>query len=88
MKNKLFSFKLAYNRAWTRQPFIALHVRVVYGEASFCSVLTRVQKKEWQPLKISKVELDVSHLLFVDDVILFSKYTMDQGRVIRNTYSY
>ncbi|KAE9599811.1 hypothetical protein Lalb_Chr14g0366331 [Lupinus albus] len=39
---------------------------------------------QWLPLKLSRGGSSVSHLLFVDDVLLFCKASKSQVRVISN----
>nr|KYP49860.1 Putative ribonuclease H protein At1g65750 family [Cajanus cajan] len=43
-----------------------------------------VSQKLWKPISLSKQGLSLSHLTFVDDLILFSKASLDQVEVIQS----
>ena len=42
-----------------------------------------MRKNIWKPLSLAKEGLNLSHLCFVDDLILFVKATKDQVGVIK-----
>lgn len=46
----------------------------------------RVNWGEWQPIQISRDGPSISHLLFADDVLLFSKASVSQARVVLLTW--
>lgn len=46
----------------------------------------KVKRKEWFPIKVSKDGPSISHLLVVDNVLLFSQATIQQACVIRNMF--
>lgn len=45
-----------------------------------------VQDKKWLPVRISRNGPSFSHLLFADDVLLFSKARCSQARVIEDIF--
>lgn len=45
----------------------------------------RVEQGLWKPIKVANSGPHVSHLLFADDVILFTKASIKQAMVIRQT---
>ncbi|PNX92520.1 ribonuclease H, partial [Trifolium pratense] len=46
-----------------------------------------VQNNSWKPIQISKNGPRFSHLFFADDVLLFSKATCSQGRIMANLFN-
>lgn len=48
-------------------------------------IMKRVEQKYWLPIKVSKNGPFISHLLFVDDVLLFSKAKLSQIDLIMDT---
>lgn len=46
-----------------------------------------VQNNYWKPVQVSKNGPRFSHLFFADDVLLFSKATCDQGRLIADIFN-
>ncbi|GAU37589.1 hypothetical protein TSUD_365100 [Trifolium subterraneum] len=51
------------------------------------AISAAVQNNSWKPLQISKNGPRFSHLFFADDVLLFSKATCAQGRVMANLFN-
>jgi hypothetical protein len=51
------------------------------------AISAAVQNNSWKPIQISKNGPRFSHLFFADDVLLFSKATCDQGRVMANLFN-
>ena len=45
------------------------------------------RKKEWIPLKASKKNLGISHLFFVDDLMLFAKANKARAKSIKKVLS-
>lgn len=45
----------------------------------------KTDRKEWHPIHLSRRGPGLSHLLFVNDVLLFASASVTQARVIRHT---
>lgn len=46
-------------------------------------ILNAVATGKWKPMEVNRGGLKISHLLFVDDIILFAKDTSQQALVIK-----
>ena len=45
-------------------------------------IIVEVQNGGWKPLTVAKKEPKLSHLFFVDDLVLFAKASLDQVAII------
>lgn len=62
---------------------IRSHLTSVLCEEKLSHIICHeVDNKRWHPLKLEKEGLSISHLMFVDDLILFSKAFIDQMNCI------
>lgn len=57
-------------------------------EALSKSIMTRCDMKEWTPFTIGSMKVHISHLLFVDDILLFSRVDEDKAFAVRQTLDF
>lgn len=63
-------------------PFLFL----LYMEKLLILINDKVKRKMWIPITVSKNDLAISYLFFIDDVLLFSSATVHQARTMRDTF--
>ena len=56
---------------------------VLYIERLAHYVKLAMENNFWRPTKLGKNGTPISHLFFVDDLVLFAKATLDQVKVIQ-----
>ena len=55
---------------------------MLYMERLSLLISERVEKSEWKPTKITRHGMGISHLLFVDGIVLFAKARPSQMWVV------
>ncbi|CAJ2665276.1 unnamed protein product [Trifolium pratense] len=60
---------------------------VICMEKLSLAIVEAVQDNCWKPIRVSKNGPCFSHLFFADDVLLFSKATCSQGRLMANLFN-
>lgn len=61
---------------------LSLYIFVLCLERLSQLINLRVDNREWNPIKISKNNPNISHLLFTDDMLLFAEASEEQVQVI------
>ena len=51
-------------------------------ERLFMMMLEKVETGAWKPIRVTREGIEISHLLFVDNILLFAKAKPSQMRII------
>lgn len=76
----------APNRGLRHGDHPSLHLFVICMEKLSHIIMSVVEDGNWKPLKLSRNGHSLSHLFFGDDLLLFSKVTASQTKLVTNTF--